>query len=530
MRKCPSAALLLALSVALALVRCQATACSAAAVIASDCTTDEFRSSALHIPFDGGDGQTGLAGATLPEPLEVQYWIVTRNIHTAQRDSSVKEDIVINWVVEQGGGSVAPQQTRTDAAGKASVVWTLGPSIGQQVVRATVDGAPNATVVFAATAQSAPPAPTPPTIRVGVSGAGNGNGQVTSSGLPAGDIACTSTAGVKSGVCDESFTDSDGSGTFNLVATPSPGSAFGGWTGCSSSSAGTCVLTYNSTGDVTFSVTARFDLAAATEFIAFESDRDGDDEIYVIKPDGSGLAQLTVDPAADREPAWSPDGSRIAFVSNRSGNYEIYVMNANGSGILNLSGNPANDREPNWSPDGQRIVFWSERDGNREIYVMNADGSGVNRLTNEPSDDEDAAWSPDGRIVFSSGRGGGFFHLYVMNANGTGIQQLTSGATDDEEPSWSPDGARIVFTRTALNATEEIFVMNADGSSPVALTSNGAEDNDPVWSPDGTRIAFMTNRNGSEEIYLMSANGSGLVRLTNTPGANNASPAWVRKP
>src|SRR5437016_4483694 len=66
---------------------------------------------------------------------------------------------------------------------------------------------------------------------------------------------------------------------------------------------------------------------------------------------------------------------RIAFVSNRDGNNEIYVMDANGSGVTRLTNNAAGDSGPAWSPDGTQIAFSSSRDGNAEIYAMNADGS-----------------------------------------------------------------------------------------------------------------------------------------------------------
>ena len=52
----------------------------------------------------------------------------------------------------------------------------------------------------------------------------------------------------------------------------------------------------------------------------------------------------------DQDPAWSPDGSKIAFESDRDGNYEIYVMNADGTAQHNLTNDGAYDRDPAWSP------------------------------------------------------------------------------------------------------------------------------------------------------------------------------------
>src|SRR2546426_8629460 len=83
------------------------------------------------------------------------------------------------------------------------------------------------------------------------------------------------------------------------------------------------------------------DLLTLTGRIAFVSNRAGNDEIYVMKADGTGVTRLTNNSAADLEPAWSPDGTRLAFVSHRAGNDEIYVMNANGTGVTRLTNNAA---------------------------------------------------------------------------------------------------------------------------------------------------------------------------------------------
>lgn len=85
----------------------------------------------------------------------------------------------------------------------------------------------------------------------------------------------------------------------------------------------------------------------------------------------------------DARPRYSPNGLQIVFQSNRDGQSEIYVMNANGSGQTRLTDNSAADTAPAWSPDGTRILFTSLRDDpmNPSLYVMNADGSGQTRVT-----------------------------------------------------------------------------------------------------------------------------------------------------
>ena len=251
--------------------------------------------------------------------------------------------------------------------------------------------------------------------------------------------------------------------------------------------------------------------------IAFESDRDGDSEIYVMDADGSGVVQLTDNAADDWGPAWSPDGSRIAFASDRDGDSEIHVMDADGSGVVQLTDNSDGDWDPAWSPDGRSIAFASDRDGDSEIHVMDADGSGVIRLTDNFDDDWDPAWSPDGsRIALASNRDGDF-EIYVMNADGSGVVQLTDNLGDDWVPAWSPDGSSIAF-ESNRDGDFELYVMNADGSGVVQLTDNFDDDWVPAWSPDGSRIAFASDRDGDFEIYVRAGDAS----IITTAGPSHA--------
>jgi Tol biopolymer transport system component len=178
---------------------------------------------------------------------------------------------------------------------------------------------------------------------------------------------------------------------------------------------------------------------------AFCSNRDGDNEIYLMNTDGSNVQQLTFNTAEEWGPQWSPDGSQIAFASNREGNYDIYVMNADGSNQQQLTTNSAEDHGPCWSPDGTKISFWSDRDGDREIYIMNVDGNGLQKITDNTFVDTSPDWSPDGtKFTIHSDQFGGP-DIFVLNIDGSNRQQLTNSAGRNFLPDWSPDNTQIVF-------------------------------------------------------------------------------------
>lgn len=82
----------------------------------------------------------------------------------------------------------------------------------------------------------------------------------------------------------------------------------------------------------------------------------------------------------------NPQG-RIAFQSEREGNLEIYAINADGNFLSRLSNNPAVDVFPAWSPDGEKIVLGSDRAGGADIYIMKFDDSGLQKLTDFQNED-----------------------------------------------------------------------------------------------------------------------------------------------
>src|SRR5436190_7846757 len=259
--------------------------------------------------------------------------------------------------------------------------------------------------------------------------------------------------------------------------------------------------------------------------ITFQSNRNGNFDIFVMNADGSGVTQLTSHPFDEYLPLFSPDGSRIAFARCLV-TCDIVLINADGSGERTI----LNDGFPGaWSPDGNRIALGGAAGtGIEGIYVVNVDGSGLVRVLDP---DFITDWSPDGRqLMIVSGRDGDL-ELYATPLDGSPVTKLTDNTADDNAGTgWSPDGSRIAFNSNRGGAGQDVYVMNADGSGVTQLTPNdGFDDDGPVWSPDASQIAFESNRAGDEQIFVMNVDGSDVRQLTFDAGVINTGPHWIRQ-
>jgi serine/threonine-protein kinase len=276
--------------------------------------------------------------------------------------------------------------------------------------------------------------------------------------------------------------------------------------------------------------------ATGRSLIAFVSDRDGPDaignlgnqEIYVMNPDGSGQRRLTYEKSADYAPAFSADGKRIAFTSQRAGGFEIFLMNADGSDQRQLTHFAELGRgaiAPAWSPDGKHIAFVT-RLPPIAIYVINVDGTGVKRVSDDGGGTSNPSWSPDGRRIAFNSRRSGKQQIYVMDADGQNLSRLTTDDATNRVPVWSPNGKQIAF-ESDRDGQSRIYIMNADGSNQHRVSSPPGADGHPSWSPDGKQIVFHKTVLGHGQVYVMDADGGHLQRLTALSSvAFNAYPTW----
>jgi Tol biopolymer transport system component len=130
-----------------------------------------------------------------------------------------------------------------------------------------------------------------------------------------------------------------------------------------------------------------------TPELAYVSDADGDPDLYIINADLE-IRRLTDNTVGDSQPAWSPDGRLIAFTVTEDGkNSDLYIIRPDGTGLQRITETPGLNNNPAWSPDSEYLAFSSDRDGNPEIYVMTLSGE-LYRVTDNDTVDVRPRWGP----------------------------------------------------------------------------------------------------------------------------------------
>jgi len=273
-------------------------------------------------------------------------------------------------------------------------------------------------------------------------------------------------------------------------------------------------------------------------------------DLWLSTVDGKSIRQLTTHSAADRNPAWSPDGKWIAFESTRSGENQIWLISPGGGEPRQFTTLSTGASRAVWSPDGKQLAFVSEvfPEFSARSFAE-SDASNAKRLK-ELSDGKRKAEAFT-RLLYRHWDHyvqGKRQHIFVQSVGGGEPRNLTPGDRDAVPTSstfsggtdyaFSPDGTEIAYSATPVPIHEEAWSTNHDiytvpvaGGTPKQVTTNPAADVTPRYSPDGKWIAYRAQlRPGYEadrwQLMVFNRSTGATRSLTASFDASAGSPVW----
>lgn len=225
--------------------------------------------------------------------------------------------------------------------------------------------------------------------------------------------------------------------------------------------------------------------------------------------------------------AGGADAARLVFSSTRAdGVRELYVVGRDGQGEHRITFNEIVERQPVFSPDGTRIAFAGLRNGVWDIYTVADDGRDLRQLTADSARDDYPRWTADGRITYQRGSEPCPCSAWIMDADGRNAEQIPiPGNVLTPEP--SRHGQRLAYA-SDIDGRSRLYVSNVKGTARHAITDpvSGFGDFMPRWSPSGNKIAFLRDDGNGQDLYLVHANGTDLRRLTLTPSRTEYYVSW----
>jgi serine/threonine protein kinase len=179
----------------------------------------------------------------------------------------------------------------------------------------------------------------------------------------------------------------------------------------------------------------------------------------------SAPSALTRGESVDRQPVFSPDGTRVAFSSDREGNVDVWELDLASGGLRRLTTDKADDWDPGYSPDGTQILWSSKRTGPYEVWMAAHDGSGARQVTADGIDAENPTMTPDGRWIVYASANPAQNGIWKIRPDGTEATLLAKGALNN--PEVSPDGRWVSFVDTATVRLRVVTL--ADGADVATL-------------------------------------------------------------
>ena len=208
--------------------------------------------------------------------------------------------------------------------------------------------------------------------------------------------------------------------------------------------------------------------------------------IFSLQFEGGTARQLTQPLQEASHPDWSSKGDIVALQCYAGGTFHIWTMRPDGTGLKQITRGHGDDREPRISPDGTTIAFTSDRafEGSYDIYTVPLSGGEPKRITKAAADEYGPSWSPDGKsLVFVSGVGtvgNTIQSIDLASSKQSQLRSIDPTKGRFEAPSWSPDGKTLAYiefegAERLINSAHLRFVPASDTQSGTPASAKAAD-------------------------------------------------------
>ncbi len=279
----------------------------------------------------------------------------------------------------------------------------------------------------------------------------------------------------------------------------------------------------------TSAVVSPVPIGSASGWIAYSSNINGNRDIFVQKPDGSALQQITDSPYDEDPCDFSPDNTQLIYAipseaqlwiydwktGTKTKLYDSIDYHGQDYGIYHQVG------YAQYSPDGTKIAF-TERYANSDwnITLLNIDGSGRYPLPIDNTNENSPTWAPDGKKLAYIQNGDVWIWDFSATGNvadGNAIQ-LTDGLTA-LTPTWK------ISNQILLEYGGKIALVNSDTGDVSYITSPTGRDSYPRWSPDMNYIMHANNSN-DWHLFIRTYSSGDTTPFTNSATSQEEASAW----
>lgn len=305
-------------------------------------------------------------------------------------------------------------------------------------------------------------------------------------------------------------------------------------------------------------------------WIAFSSDREGTEDVYIVSTETNEVRRLTESPFDESRPAWSPNGSQVVFQSNRDGTTNLWILELEGRTTRRLTPIPHTEAAPDWSSTGELITYVSDANGSWDVWVIHPDGSGARPITTHEGSEYHPKFAPGGERITFYPTWHGWTDIATVGVADGDVVELVSGEYEDYRPVWSPDGEWIAFPSdrsesgglwaAPAKGGEPVLVFESDvgldypdwrpdggaliyveesyetrlfrrergeeDATPVTGDVLNAVDRNPDWGPDGSHLVFESSRYGNEGNVVLLDLSTGVERRLSSGRVNDGSPRF----